>query len=106
MPFFYMLIANATEVAAVYVVYIAFGHLVNVGAVILAYAVANFAGLISVLPAGIGVYEGLMTAVLAATGIPAGLSIPVTIMYRVVNMVIQLTPGYYFYPKALRPCLE
>jgi len=102
MPFIYMTIANATEVAAVYVVYIAFGELVNVGAVILAYAVANFAGLISVLPAGIGIYEGLMTAVLAATGISAGVSIPVTIMYRVVNMVIQLTPGYYFYQRALK----
>src|SRR5579862_6010791 len=94
LPYLYMTVANLTEVAAVYVVYIAFGRLVNVGAVILAYAVANFAGLISVLPAGIGVYEGLMTAVLAATGISAGLSIPVTIMYRVLNMGIQLTPGY------------
>ena len=102
MPFVYMLIANATEVAAVYVVYIAFGRLVNVGAVILAYAVANFAGLISVLPAGIGIYEALMTAVLAATGISAGLSIPVTIMYRVINMAIQLTPGYFFYQKAIK----
>ena len=101
-PFLYLMIANATEVAAVYAVYIAFGRLVNVGAVILAYAVANFAGLVSVLPAGIGIYEGLMTAVLVATGIPAGLSIPVTIMYRVINMAIQLTPGYYFYQKALR----
>jgi putative heme transporter len=105
-PFLYMMIANATEVAAVYVVYIAFGRLVNVGAVILAYAVANFAGLISVLPAGIGVYEGLMTAVLAATGISAGLSIPVTIMYRVLNMGIQLIPGYYLYQKALRAGLD
>jgi uncharacterized protein (TIRG00374 family) len=105
-PFLYMMIANITEVAAVYVVYIAFGRLVNVGAVILAYAVANFAGLISVLPAGIGIYEGLMTAVLAATGIPAGLSIPVTIMYRVINMIIQLTPGYYFYQRALRAGLD
>lgn len=102
MPFVYMTIANLTEVGAVYVVYIAFGHLVNVGAVILAYAIANFAGLISVLPAGIGIYEGLMTAVLAVTGIPAELSIPVTIMYRVLNMFIQLTPGYYFYQKAVR----
>ncbi len=106
MPFIYLLIANATEVAAVYVVYVAFGRLVNVGAVILAYAVANFAGLVSVLPAGIGIYEGLMTAVLVATGIPAGLSIPVTIMYRVINMAIQLTPGYYFYQRALRKGLD
>ena len=101
-PFFYTMAANITEIAALYVVYIAFGDYVNIGAVILAYAVANFAGLISVLPAGIGIYEGLMTAVLVATGIPAGLSISVTIMFRVVTMFIQLPPGYFFYQKALR----
>jgi putative heme transporter len=102
MPFIYMIIANLTEVAAVYVVYIAFGELVNFGAVILAYAIANFAGLISVLPAGIGIYEGLMTGVLAATGIAASVSIPVTIMYRVLNMFVQLTPGYVFYQRAVK----
>ena len=101
-PFFYMTVANLTEVASVYVVYMAFGQFVNLGAVIIAYAVANFAGLISVLPAGIGIYEGLMTAILAACGIPAALSIPVTIMYRVVNMFIQLVPGYFFYQRAVR----
>jgi len=102
LPFAYMMLANLTEVLAVYVVYVAFGELVNFGAVILAYAVANFAGLISVLPAGIGIYEGLMTGVLAATGIPASLSIPVTITYRVLNMFVQLTPGYFFYQRAVR----
>jgi uncharacterized protein (TIRG00374 family) len=102
MPLLYMTIANLTEIMTVYVVYIAFGELVNVGAVILAYAIANFAGLISVLPAGIGVYEGLMTGVLAATGIAAKLSIPVTLMYRVLNMFIQLVPGYIFYQRAVR----
>ena len=35
-PFFWALMANFWEVAAVYVVYVAFGHLVNFGAVILA----------------------------------------------------------------------
>lgn len=105
-PFIYMMLANITELGALYSVYIAFGQFVNVGAVILAYAVANFAGLISVLPAGIGVYEGLMTAVLVATGIPAELSIPVTIMYRVLNMSIQLTPGYILYQKAVNSGLS
>lgn len=102
MPFVYMTIANITEILTIYVVYIAFGHLVNFGAVILAYAIANFAGLISVLPAGIGIYEGLMTGVLAATGIAAKLSIPVTVMYRVLNMFIQLVPGYFFYQRAVK----
>ena len=96
-PFWWAIVANATEVAAVYVVYIAFDAFVNVGAVILAYAVANFAGLISVLPGGAGIYEALMTIVLVATGIPARLSLPVTVMYRVLNTLIQVPPGYVLY---------
>ncbi|MBI2589333.1 flippase-like domain-containing protein [Candidatus Saccharibacteria bacterium] len=104
-PFLYTMLANATEIGALYSVYLAFGHPVNLGAVILAYAVANFAGLVSVLPAGIGIYEGLMTAVLVATGIPAQLSIPVTLTYRVIALFIQLTPGFILYQKTLHGSL-
>lgn len=101
-PFYYSLLADITEVAAIYVVYIAFGKLVNIGAVILAYGIANVAGLISVVPGGIGIYEALMTAVLASTGIPPGVSLPVTVMYRVLNTLVQIPPGYYLYNKTLK----
>lgn len=101
-PFWYALLANITEVAAIYAVYIAFGEFVNIGAVIMAYAVANFAGLVSVLPGGVGIYEALMTAVLVSAGVPAAVSLPVTVMYRVLNTIIQLPPGYYYYHKTLR----
>lgn len=100
-PFIYGLAFSVFEVASIYVVYIAFGHLVNPGAIIIAYAIANFAGIISVLPGGIGIYEALMTAVLIAAGVPASISLPVTIMYRVLNMSIALPQGGYFYYKAL-----
>lgn len=100
-PFWYAFIANLTEILVIYTVYLAFGKVVNLGAIILAYGVANFAGLISVLPGGIGIYEALMTAVLASTGIPASVSLPVTIMYRVLNTLVQLPPGFYYYHKSV-----
>ncbi len=100
-PFWYAFLANLTEVMAVYVVFLAFGHAVNIGAVILAYAIANFAGLVSVLPGGVGIYEGLMTATLVATGVPAALSLPVIIMYRIVNTILQIPPGYVLYQRHL-----
>lgn len=102
LPFFWSFIANATELLTLYVVYIAFGKWVNIGAIILAYAVANFAGLVSVLPGGVGIYEALMTGVLVAAGIPAALSLPVTVMYRVVSTLIQLPPGYVLYHQSLQ----
>jgi uncharacterized protein (TIRG00374 family) len=101
-PLVYGLLANLTEVAVIYSVYLAFGHVVNPGVVIIAYAVANFAGLVSVLPGGVGIYEALMTAVLAAGGISPAISLPVTVMYRVLNMLLQLPPGYILYQRALQ----
>lgn len=100
-PLLYALLANTTEVLTIYAVYMAFAQFINPGAVIIAYAVSNFAGLISVLPGGIGIYEALMTGTLVAAGIPAALSLPVTVMYRILNSLIQLPIGGYFYYKTL-----
>ncbi len=101
-PLIWSLVANITEMLTIYTVYLAFGHVVNPGAIILAYAIASTAGFLSVLPSGVGVYEALMTAVLAVGGIPPAISIPVTVMYRVVSMIIQLLPGYFLYYRRLR----
>ncbi|HTE21685.1 MAG TPA: lysylphosphatidylglycerol synthase transmembrane domain-containing protein [Candidatus Limnocylindria bacterium] len=100
-PLGFALLSVTAEVLTIYIVYVAFGQWVNIGAVIMAYAVANFAGLVSILPGGIGVYEALMTGVLTAGGIPAAISLPVTVMYRVLNMAIQLPVGYFFYHQTL-----
>jgi len=100
-PLYYAMLASVTELATIYVVYIAYGQFVNPGAVIIAYALANFAGLVAVLPGGIGVYEGLMAAVLVSAGVPAGLAISVTVMYRVLTLAVGLPIGYVFYHKAI-----
>lgn len=101
-PFLYSLLATIAELATIYAVYIAYGQFVNPGAIIIAYALANVAGLISVLPGGIGVYETLMSLVLVSAGVPAGFAISATVMYRVLTIIPQLTIGYYFYHKALQ----
>lgn len=100
-PFIYALAVNAFELMTIYLVYVALGEYVNPGAVILAYAVANFAGLVAILPGGVGVYESLMAAVLAASGVPQGLAISATIIYRVINLLVFVPIGYFFYHAAL-----
>jgi uncharacterized protein (TIRG00374 family) len=101
-PFFWSLVMNVTEVATVYLAYVALGHLVNPGAVILAYAVASFAGLVSILPGGIGVYEALMTGTLAGAGVPKALALSATLIYRILTMVVFLPIGFIYYQIALR----
>lgn len=101
-PFFWALVVNITEISTVYLAYIALSHPVNPGAVILAYAVASFAGLIAILPGGIGVYEALMTAVLASAGVPKALALSATLIYRILTIIIFVPVGFILYQVALR----
>lgn len=96
-PFMWTMLMNFTELSTIFVVYLAFGYLVNPGAIIVAYAVASIAGLISILPGGVGVYEGLMTAILTSAGIPNALALSATLVYRVMTMVIFLPIGFVLY---------
>jgi uncharacterized protein (TIRG00374 family) len=101
-PFMWSMLMNFTEIMTIFVVYLSFGELVNPGAIIISYAVANIAGLVSILPGGVGIYEGLMTAVMASAGVNKALALSATVVYRVFNMSIFLPIGYYFYQKALK----
>lgn len=100
--FFWALLINVTEISTAYLAYVALGDLVNPGAVILAYAVASFAGLVAVLPGGIGVYEALMTAVLAGAGVPKALALSATLVYRIFTIIVFLPVGFVLYQLALR----
>jgi uncharacterized protein (TIRG00374 family) len=100
-PFFWTMVMNFTEILTIYIVYLSFAEFVNPGAIIISYAVANVAGLVAVLPGGVGVYEGLMTGVMASAGIEEALALSATVVYRVFNMGIFLPIGYIFYRRAL-----
>lgn len=101
-PFLWTMVMNFTEILTIFVVYLSFGELVNPGAIIISYAVANIAGLVAILPGGVGVYEGLMTAVMASAGVNKVLALSATVVYRVLNMALFLPPGYFLYQKALK----
>lgn len=101
-PFGWTSLMNLTEVLTIFTVYLAFSELVNPGAIIISYAVANIAGLVAVLPGGVGVYEGLMTATMASAGVDKALALSATLVYRVFNMLIFLPIGWLFYQRALQ----
>ncbi len=100
-PGVYALVINLTEVLTIYWVYLAFGQNVNLAAVTVAFGVANVAGALAAVPGGIGVYESLMTVVMVSSGVPAGVSLSVTVVYRVINMSIFIPAGYVLYHRSL-----
>ena len=96
-PFFYALVNNLFQLSTLYLVFLAFGVMVNPGAIILAYAVANFAGLIAITPGGIGVYEFLMTSVLSTSGVDPAIALQATLAYRMSSLLIFVPVGYVLY---------
>ena len=108
-PFNYALAINLFELLSVYVAYLAFypvfGELVNPGTIVLAYMTANLAGLIAVLPGGIGVFEGLMVWTLTNSLVDAPqdfafLALAGAVVYRVINLAVFVPIGYVLYQAA------
>lgn len=99
--FIWSLLINASELAMIYAVFVAYGEWINPGALILGYAVANFSGLIALF-GGAGVYEILMTSVMASAGVPSALALSATLTFRVISFMVFIPVGYYFYQKFLK----
>lgn len=95
-------ISNIAEVTLIYIVFIAHDAWVNPGGVIIAYAVATIAGMLAILPGGLGVYEPLMAAVLLTAGVPAHIALSATLVSRVIALVLALGSGYVLYHVALK----
>ena len=60
------------------------GYLDGIGPVIVAYTVALISAMLPITPGGIGIVEVIMTAVLAAFGIPAQIAAIAVIAYRLI----------------------
>ncbi len=94
-------LTNLAEISLLYIAFLAHGEWVNPGAVLIAYVVANSVGLISILPGGVGMFEPLMAAVLISGGVPAGIALSATLVYRVLSLLVSLITGYFLYHRAL-----
>lgn len=100
-PLGFALLGCVAEVMTIQVVFLAFGSVVNIGAIIAAYALANILSLLAFFTNGIGVYEGVMVGSLVALGVPLTLALSVVVVYRGFNLLVFMPVGFYYYRQAL-----
>ncbi len=96
-PFWWSLSGNIIEVTSLFVVFIALDFVVNPGAVIVAFAVASGAGILTLIPGDVGIYELAMVATFSLAGVPLAVGISATILFRVISRLIILPFGFFFY---------
>lgn len=98
-PVAWTMLGLACEVLSIYVVFVAFGAIINPGVVIAGYSLALLFSTAAFFTAGVGVYEATMVATFVALGQPFGLSFSVTLVYRTIALWLFLPIGLYFYKR-------
>jgi len=100
-PFAWSMVYILIEVFTFYLAFVAFSIHEPLGAVIMAYLFANIASTFGGVFFSTGTFELGMVGTLVALGSPFAIAFSVTLVYRVLNLLIGLPPGYVFYRKYL-----
>lgn len=96
-PFIWAVVANLLDVALIWVAFWSLGFVIDPALLFVAFGVASIAGAVSVTPGGAGVYEAVMVAFLATSGIVPGVAIAGTLLARVALLSGTIAFGYVFY---------
>jgi len=100
-PLLYTSLMIFFDLMTIYIVFLAFGQIINPGIVIAGYVIALITSLVSVVTAGIGVYEAGMVATFVGLNIPFDIAFAVTIVYRIVSLWLFIPVGLLFYKRTL-----
>ncbi|MBP9131760.1 flippase-like domain-containing protein [Candidatus Saccharibacteria bacterium] len=96
--FKYMLLFTISEFLSIYVVFVALNQLVNPAKVFVVFGLSNaIASLFAFIPAGLGVFETVMSSTFAMFGLSRALSLSVTLIYRLMFITTLAIPGLYYY---------
>jgi uncharacterized protein (TIRG00374 family) len=96
-PFGWSILYILVEIFTFYLAFLAFGKTVDPGTAVMAYLFANIVSIFGGVIISTGVFELGMAGTLIALGTPFALAVAVTTVYRVLNLLIGLPPGYVFY---------
>jgi len=96
-PFIWATVANLLDVTLIWIAFWSLGFPLNAALLFIAFGVASIVGALSVTPGGAGVYETIMVAFLAASGVTADVAIAGTLLARVALLGGTILFGYVFY---------
>ncbi len=90
------------SIATLWFCFAALGQPVGPGILIAGFAVGVTAGLLSMVPGGLGVQEGSMAATYALFGVPLGQAALAAVLFRLVYYIVPFLVSLAFYRRLLR----
>ncbi len=88
----------ASDMLTLYFLFIAAGHTVRPGVLLLGYGLPQLLGKVTFLPGGVGIVEGSMAAMYDSLGVPDPISVTVILSYRVVSFWLPSAIGFLMIP--------
>lgn len=85
------------DAASLWVMLVAFHHIVDPDSLLVAYGIANVLAAIPITPGGLGIVEGVLIPSLVGFGTPRGIAILGVISYRLVNYWLPIPAGALAY---------
>lgn len=82
------------DIASLYVLFVAFGQPVRVGALVAGYAMGVLFWIIPTTPQGIGVVEGVMALVYTSLGVPAAKATVIAVSFRGLTFWLPVAVGF------------
>ena len=89
------------QIVTLFIIFLAFGQLVNLGMITTSYVVTNVLSLSSVATSGVGIYEASMVASFVAFGLPFADALTAVLIYRAIAFWLFMPIGFYFYRRTL-----
>lgn len=96
-PIIWAFITNMLDVSLIFVAFWSLGFVLNPAALVIAFGLSSIAAVFAATPGGTGVYEAIMIAFLASSGVPAEVAIAGTLLARATLLLLTILFGYVFY---------
>lgn len=96
-PLIWAFIESIMDVVLILIAFKALGYWVNPAVMLVAFGISSTVSVITSIPGGAGIYEAVMIAFLASSGVPAGVAIAGTLLARVTLLGGTVIFGYLFY---------
>ncbi len=89
-----MLAAYAIDLLSLYVLFYAFGQAIGLGPLMAGFAIGVLFWIVSPIPQGIGLVEGVMTLTYTSLGVPANMAAIVSLAFRGLTFWLPLLMGF------------
>lgn len=82
------------DMLTLYLVFFAAGYPIGFGVLMTGYGIPMLLGKLPLLPGGIGIVEATMTALFVGLGVPDGIAVVCTLVYRLISFWLPLLIGF------------